>query len=499
LDAVLGHDAKQTEVIMAQLNVSASNPLKTQEGAPAAPISNEQLLLRSVLSCLLWEKEFYHDGVAIAERIVQLAEACDPHFVAKLAIAARKQFKLRHVPLLLLTVLARTGAGSSLVRTTLQTVIHRADEPAEFLALYWRNGKMPLSSQVKKGLAGALRKFDAYQLAKYNRPNVVKLRDVLFLTHAKPKDEEQAATWKKLVDGSLDPPDTWEVSLSAGADKNATFTRLLQEETLGYLALLRNLRGMVTAGVDYALIRRAILARRGADMVLPFRYVAAARACPQMEPALDQALAAALDGMVRLSGRTIVLVDVSGSMRHPLSSRSDLTRLDAAAALASIIPCDQLQVFSFSHILVEVPPRRGMAGIDAIDRSQPHGATYLGAAVTQINAMAHDRLIVVTDEQSHDPVPAPVARFAYMINVASGQNGVGYRNGWTHFDGFSEGVFRFIDQVESGAFADSLFSRNVSKPKPSEAEVSDSGAPVSTDKHGLMTRIGAFFAKFGLR
>ena len=75
-------------------------------------------------------------------------------------------------------------------------------------------------------------------------------------------------------------------------------------------------------------------------------------------------------------------------------------------------------------------------------------AALARAAVKEINRLAHDRLIVVTDEQSHDPVPPPAAKHAYMINVASYRNGVGY-GPWTHIDGFSEGVLRFIREVEN--------------------------------------------------
>ena len=66
----------------------------------------------------------------------------------------------------------------------------------------------------------------------------------------------------------------------------------------------------------------------------------------------------------------------------------------------------------------------------------------------RLNAIAHDRLIVVTDEQSHDRVVDPVAPRAYLINVASYRNGVGYGR-WTHVDGFSEGILRYIAAVES--------------------------------------------------
>jgi len=53
------------------------------------------------------------------------------------------------------------------------------------------------------------------------------LRDVLFLCHAKPKDAEQAAVWKYLVENTLGLPDTWEVALSAGKDKRENFRRCL--------------------------------------------------------------------------------------------------------------------------------------------------------------------------------------------------------------------------------------------------------------------------------
>lgn len=431
-----------------RLNIFRKAVPRTREGAPAVKtLSNEQKLCRAVLSCLLWETEFYEDGEQIADRIVALASAVDPEIVAKLAIEARSEMNLRHAPLLLLTVLAKTGAKrEKLVANTIAEVIQRADELAEFVALYWRDGKRPLSAQMKKGLARAFCKFDAYQLAKYDRPGPVRLRDVLFLVHAKPAAAAQAETWKKLAAKALESPDTWEVALSAGADKRDTFERLLKEKKLGYLALLRNLRNMEQAGVDEALVKRAIADRAGAKRVLPFRFVAAARAAPMFDREIDKALQKAIDEQAWLKGRTIVLVDVSGSMDHPVSRRSDLTRMDAAAALASVINGD-VRVFSFSNEIVEVPARKGLAGIDAIVKSQPHSGTYLGKAVAHVNAIKHDRLIVITDEQSHDAVPDPVSRRATMINVASNKNGVGYGK-WTHLDGFSEQVLRYIAAIE---------------------------------------------------
>lgn len=435
-----------------KMNLAVRYQEKTHEGAPASRMTPEQALRRSVLSCLLWEREFYEDGQSIANRITDLAEKVTPQVLADLAIEAREKFNLRHVPLLLLTCLAKRGG--SLVGETIERVIQRADELAEFLAMYWRKGKTPVSAQVKKGLARALRKFDEYQLAKYDRAGAVRLRDVLFISHAKPVNDEQAALWKRLAQNELQTPDTWEVALSGGADKKETFERLLKEGNLGYLALLRNLRNMEQSGVDVGLVRDAILARKGARRVLPFRYVAATRAAPMFEPYLDQALVASLEGMEALSGTTAILVDVSGSMDAPLSSRSDLKRADAAATLASIIP-GNVRVFSFSNAVVECPPRKGMAGVDSILRSQQHGGTELFRAIEAVNAQVpHDRIIVITDEQANGMwggrMPDPVVQNAYMINVASAKNGVGYGK-WTHIDGFSESVLRFVEEHEREA------------------------------------------------
>jgi len=434
-----------------RLNVRHTNTAVTHEGGPAfGHLKPLDQLRRSVLSCLLWEGEFYEDGIAIADRITETAKEVDPLELSALAFEARTQFNLRHVPLLLLCALAEKRAAlPHVVTEAVASTVQRADELTELLAVYWRNGKKPLPAGFKKGLAKAFARFDAYQLGKYNRDGAIKLRDVLFLTHAKPKDEEQAALWKKLVEGTLESPDTWEVGLSAGLDKKETFERLMAEGNLGYLALLRNLRNMEQAGCDLGKVRDAILARRnGAQRVLPFRYIAAARACPQLEPAIDVALHDAIAELPVLRGTTVVLVDVSGSMECALSGKSDLSRMDAAAALASIVSGETLRVFSFSSGLAEVPPRRGMAGVDAVKRSQTHGSTFLKAALEKINAtVKYDRIIVVTDEQSHDGICDPTSRHAYLINVASAKHGVGYGK-WRHIDGFSESVLRYIAKAE---------------------------------------------------
>lgn len=153
---------------------------RTQGGAPAWNISREPELRRSVLACLLWENEFYEDGVEIVGWIRSLVGKVEPEPVGALALEARGKMKLRHAPLLLVREMAQQKQHRALVAKTLAPVIQRADELAEFVAIYWKNGKSPLSAPVKKGLALAFRKFDEYQLAKYDRSGPIRLRDVLF-------------------------------------------------------------------------------------------------------------------------------------------------------------------------------------------------------------------------------------------------------------------------------------------------------------------------------
>jgi 60 kDa SS-A/Ro ribonucleoprotein len=436
---------------MARTNQPVKSTLKTHEGAPARIINAEMQLRRSVMSCMLWENSFYENGQEISTRIRELVHACDPQKVGEIAVEARTKMKLLHVPLLLLRELARHKGISKMEHSLsfyIEQTIQRADELSELVSIYWKDGKEKLSAQTKKGLALAFRKFSEYDLAKYNQANAVKLRDVLFLCHAKPIDADQDLIWKRLINNELAIPDTWETNLSAGKDKKETWTRLLMEKKLGALALLRNLRNMETAGVERFVIENALNTMK-VDRVLPFRFIAAARVMPQMEHMIEPQMLRCLVDREKLPGRTIILIDISGSMADPVSSKSDITRLDAACGVAILAReiCEDVVVYKFNTGIAVVPPRRGFALRDAIT-FQSGGGTNLGDAVHTVQVKeSFDRLIVITDEQSADRVPNPKVKRSYMINVASNKNGVGYAP-WVHIDGFSEAVVDYIKTYE---------------------------------------------------
>jgi 60 kDa SS-A/Ro ribonucleoprotein len=425
--------------------------ISTHEGAPAARIDPLAQLERSVMSCLLWESEFYEDGQSIGQRIADLVKAVPAEDVARVAIQAKEDMRLRHVPLLLARELMRTKEGREQAKGLFPRIILRPDDITEFLANYWKDNKdEPLAKQVKKGLGDSFRKFDEYQLAKYNGgKKAVKLRDAIRITRPKPATLDQAELWRKLVKGELATPDTWEVELSRGGDKKAAWSRLLAEDKLAGLAMLRNVRNMTQAGVDADEIRGGIRKVK-AGRLLPINFIAAARHNPQFEPELEAKFFECFAGREKPGGKTIILVDVSGSMDAALSAKSEMRRMDVACSLAMIgrEMFEDLRVFTFSNSLVEVPGRRGFALRDAITGSQPHGGTELGKAVGSLPA--RDRLIVITDEQSHDPVPQLKG---YLINVASNKNGVGYGQ-WVHVDGWSDKVLDYIVKYEATALND---------------------------------------------
>jgi hypothetical protein len=441
---------------------------RTHEGASAVAVSPELALRRSVLACMLWEDEFYEGGVAIAGRIRELVPKVDAAKVAALAVEARMAMKLRHAPLLLVREMAGHATHRALVAETMARVIQRADELAEFVAIYWKDGRAPLSGQVKKGLAAAFPKFDEYALAKYDRAGAVRLRDVLFLCHAKPRDAEQAAVWKRLVDSELMTPDTWEVTLSSGGDKREHWTRLLTERKLGALALLRNLRNMKEAGVSDGLVV-AVLGEMKTERVLPFRFISAAKHAPQLEAELERAMFGCLSAQKLLPGKTVLIVDCSGSMHGQISARSELDRLGAAAALAMLLRevCEKVSIYATAgsdsarkHATMLIPSRRGFALRDLLSYGQTSpklggGGIFLTQVMDYVRKEEHgtaDRIVVITDEQDCDLVnkpssAQPFGKKNYLINVASYKNGIGYGE-WVHIDGWSEAVVEYIRELE---------------------------------------------------
>ena len=341
------------------------------EGAKVYKPSPEMELYTLVCTMALQPK-FYEMPEKQIERVASLVASVNAEFVAKLAVYARREMHLRSVPLLLVVELARVHSGDNLVGRTIEQVIMRADEIMELLMCYqWRNpqpgikklGK--LSHQVQVGLQAAFNKFDEYQFAKYNRSNLeVKLRDALFLIHPKAKDDAQQIIFDKIVNDTLETPYTWETELSAlGTEqfdskeaKQTAIARkwceLVASGKLGYMALMRNLRNILEAHVDEQTLMD--VAERIANpqevaraKQFPFRYLAAYKELvnvpsantPLLLDALENAASVSADGIVGFSpeSRVMIACDMSGSMRHPVSTNSKIMYYEVGNMLAMLL------------------------------------------------------------------------------------------------------------------------------------------------------------------
>lgn len=343
---------------------------------------------------------------------IQRIQACirqvAPEFVAKLAVYAREEMKLRAMPLVLVVELARVHRGDDLVSRTVERVVQRADELMELLAYFQaaeaRTGtkrlhKMP--KQLQKGLALAMNKFDEYQFAKYDRKSAVRLRDVLFLTHPKAKDEAQQALFDKIAHENLAIPFTWETELSALGQKAFDNEKARQDAVaqaweslvvsgkMGYMATLRNLRNIILKGSDPALeIALAQLSSREGvrkSKQLPFRFLSAYEEVSkiskevavfesiktkiaQAEKALAAAVEIAADNIPYIAGRTLILTDNSGSMRGDYGGSS------AVSALSKRSSADIANLFSVLYWTRAKDTMVGLFGdrlvTPAMDRTQ---------------------------------------------------------------------------------------------------------------------------------
>jgi len=322
---------------MSRFNTTKETEILTNYmGGRAYKQSPKEELAFAVLTSF-FDNKYYEssdDRISRISELVAKVAKKDPEFVAKLAVFARTKFNMRSAFPVLIGEFAKVHKGDSLVRDAIVAGATRVDDLTEIVSYI---GPKNLSTRVKKGIGKALGKFDEYQFAKYKGGNKeISLVDVVNLVHPKPT-EKNASALKALIDGTLKSADTWEVKKSAGGDTAEVFNELLDNNKLGYMALLRNLRNIVKTG-DSALINKA--AKVISDPVkvakskqLPFRFLSAYSALEQfddggdgikfekdtdgvatLQQALVEAITSSVANIPLLEGKTLILSDNSGSM-----------------------------------------------------------------------------------------------------------------------------------------------------------------------------------------
>ena len=468
---------KERKETMSKLNPSArvaktrtakevfdSERLAGGKGMYAAKQDEFALLRRAVLANLLWEDIAYMDGMSVAEQIKQLVPLCVPQDVARLTIEARKVQKLRHTPLFLAVEMAKYPDHNALLDVVLPEIITRADMLTDFLALYWKDGKCPITNKIKKGLAKAFDNFDEYQFAKYNRDNQIKIRDVMFLTHPKAKNNEQEVLFNKIASNTLETPDTWEVALSSGADKLQTWIRLIESRKIGGLAMLRNLSNMVSAKVPENIIKKGI-ENISSSMLLPLDFYKAANHNEAFKKDIEKAMIKAYSHLPKLKGKTLFIIDVSGSMGSLVSGKSQATRLTAAIAMAMLASnqCEDYTLVAtagndWKHIGAHEVIQNPSKGFDLFNQIKEVYRRLGGGGIftrqcldwcrERFYGVDFERIIIFSDSQDCDNVktlPSPFGKYNYICDVSSHTKGINYKGIWTsEITGFSENFLSYI-------------------------------------------------------
>ena len=454
----------------------------------AAAQSNIALLRRAVLANLLWENIAYMDGQSITNEIKRLIPLCDPMDVANLTIEARTMQKLRHTPLFLAVEMCKHDATRPYVKDVLPKIITRADMLTDFMALYWADGKCPICNAAKKGLAEAFHNFNEYKFAKYDRNAEIKLRDVMFMVRPKPANQLEEVLYKKIADRTLETPETWEVLLSlahTNEEKAAVWTKLITEGKLGGKAMLMNLRNMQSAGVPRPTIVKGLTELKGA-MLLPLDFLKAMRESNGLDREIEDAMLKTYENMPKLPGKTLFIVDVSGSMGSLTSSGSSFTRLDQACSMAMLAAnqCADFELVCTAGSDGELReeqmrilyPSKGFnlfKEIEASRKTVGGGGIFTYQCLEKLRKELgdkihdYDRIIVFSDSQdidvsswnspNRDKKPRPFGKYNYICDISAHTRGIAYDGVWTaEISGWSEHFLTYIAAYEGieNTFAD---------------------------------------------
>lgn len=430
----------------------------TYEGAPGfARDAKSELFLLGVTN-FVGEETFYEksgDRDARFKALAQQVAVADPDWMRRFVGWLRNEANMRSAAL----VAALDGASAMVTakvtgaRQLVAASMARADEPGEAVAYWLKNYGAKLPKPIKRGIGDVVRRlYNEYTVLKYDTTSKrIRFSNVLNLTHPTPATPVQGALFQYILDRNYDHVVdevsenvlpmiaenirvranvstlpailldavtlkaaglTWEDALSLAGQIPGVDKRLLWEAlvpTLGYMALLRNLRNLDEVGVHPAVVNYVTSKLADPEQVarsrqLPFRFLSAHRAVQSVRwtAALEAALNLSLRNVPELPGKTLVLVDRSGSMFDRFSAKGELTRADTAALFGSALALRNigrvtLVEFGSTSAQVQVPAGASLLRM-VNERFHDLGGTETQTAVKQWY-QGHDRVVIVTDEQ----------------------------------------------------------------------------------------------------
>ena len=397
---------------MAKFNQKNSIKNVNRSGNQAYTMMDKEKLVTQVLTSFFNEAKFYGDNSEELAETLQAVLKTDPAFVASLAVFARREFHMRSVAHVLTAYLAHTPEGKPYVRHTVKGVAMRGDDLTEIMSFYLATFGKPIPNSLKKGIAEVLAGLDEYTLAKYKGSGKsLKMKDILCLCHPSPRDEAQAAMWKRCLENRLAVPLTWETQLSANGNNAATWEALIDSGKVGYMALLRNLRNILQAkprNIDKVLSIIADPEAVRRSQQLPFRFLSAYRQIADIADsraldALEEAAEASIDNMPRWEGTTVIAVDVSGSMGCRVSRNSSVQCIEIAVLLGLMANriCDNSIFYTFNDDIEKVAVSRKTGILYAATHFDCGGCTdmYLPFEKMIKDRVKADRIIILSDNE----------------------------------------------------------------------------------------------------
>ena len=438
--------------------------------------------------------QFYRtedEGIKTLKNLI--ANISDNKFLAKAAIFARNEYGMRSVTHIVAAELAKKVKGESWTKDFFNKVVFRPDDMTEILAYYMSRYGKPVPNSLKKGLAKAFEKFDAYQIGKYRKENGdIALVDVVNIVHPK-----ATPIITSLVKGELKSKDTWEASLSkAGQEASAkaetaeereeivadlkkdAWTEMVKSRKIGYMALLKNLRNILQNAPDAVDEACAMLVEEKlvkTSKVLPFRFTTAMKEIEEIDnegtrkivKAINKAIDISLSNVPKFPGKTLVVVDNSGSMEGKPIEIASLF----AAVIYKATDADMM-VFSDNANYIKPNPDDSTVTIakNIKDGCQQAGTNF--HAIFNAASKKYDRIIILSDMQGWMGHYTPKAEFeAYKNKHAA----TPYIYSW---DLAGQGTMQFPEKnvVALAGFSDKVF---------------DIMGMVETDKDALIKRIEA--------
>jgi hypothetical protein len=504
--------------------------VRTYEGAPGYVRDAKSELFLLAVTHMVGEPTMYERPRKRDRRFRRLVHQVaveDGEWLARFLPWLRTEANMRSAPVVaaLEAVRARLDAGlHGLNRQLVDGVLQRADEPGEALA-YWtsRYGRS-IPKPVKRGIADAIRRlYNERSLLKYDTASKgYRFGDVIDLVHPSPHPDKpwQGDLFKYALDRrhrrrngiperlsvlrrrahlmalpvaerravlTGDDPEevaarlagagmTWEALAGwlQGPMDAAAWEAVIP--SMGYMALLRNLRNFDQAGVGDAAAGKVMAKLADPDEVassrqLPLRFYSAyVAASSRWRPALERALALATSCMPSFPGRTLVLVDTSGSMTWlRISARSTVLPVQTAALFGAVLAArgDQVDLYGFADGVFKHRVRPGGSVLEEVqafcERIGEVGHGTRIADAVRATYRGHDRVVILSDMQAMigfasdgvmDSAPGDVPMYGFNVlgyKTAAMATGRADRH---EFGGFSDVAFRLIPLLEAGKSAD---------------------------------------------